>query len=362
MSPDAVEIERWRPLSSRRGAAVTVAGALLFGGAMAVTTGSASAATRPHAKKVPLVIYSAQGYAPAEIKAFEHQTGIKVKFDNNSTGPLLNQIEASKNNPNWGLLWVDGPTAFAALDQQHLLLRGFEPKVAWTGLGRKNIPRDQSYIPTGLTLMAAVVYDSKVVKHPPTSWRGLLNKRWDNAIGMDDPSQSGPTYPYVAGMMKYLGGEQAGKRYFETLKKHGLVINPTNGPTLQALTSGQIKLAIVQSSAGIGAKLGDPSLRVEYLSPVTQLASCIGIDRKVSKTEQKEAERFADFVLSKRGQKVMQSGDPTGDSLFYPVLQHEKPLRAVPSIHSVRTQYINPYLWGRKEAAINRWFENNIVQ
>lgn len=360
MSP-GVAIEGRRSGASRLLAAA-VAGALLCGGGLAAVAGTAGATSRPQARKVPLVVYSAQGYAPAEIKAFEHQTGIKVKFDNNSTGPLLNQIEASKNNPNWGLLWVDGPTAFAALDQQHLLLRGFEPKVAWTGLGRRNIPKDHSYIPTGLTLMAAVVYDSKVVKNPPTSWRALLNKRWDNAIGMDDPSQSGPTYPYIAGMMKYLGGEKAGERYFETLKKHGLVINPTNGPTLQALTSGQIKLAIVQSSAGIGAKLGDPSLRVRYLSPVTQLASCIGIDRKVSKQEQKEAELFAKFVLSKKGQRVMQSGDPQGDSLYYPVLKHERALKAVPSIHSVRTQYLNPYLWGRKEASINRWFENNIVQ
>jgi iron(III) transport system substrate-binding protein len=52
--------------------------------------------------------------------AFHKATGIPVKLDDNSTGPLLTQIEASKNNPNWGLLWVDGATAFAGLDQQGL--------------------------------------------------------------------------------------------------------------------------------------------------------------------------------------------------------------------------------------------------
>ncbi len=46
-----------------------------------------------------------------------------------------------------------------------------------------------------------------------------------------------------------------GEAYFTKLKANGLVINPTNGPTLQALTSGRIKLALVQSSAGIGATL-----------------------------------------------------------------------------------------------------------
>jgi iron(III) transport system substrate-binding protein len=89
-------------------------------------TSSASAAA---ASKVTLVVYSAQGYDSAMTKAFTAATGIPVKLDDNSTGPLLTQIEASKNNPNWGLLWVDGATAFAGLDTQGLLLKGFEPSV-----------------------------------------------------------------------------------------------------------------------------------------------------------------------------------------------------------------------------------------
>ena len=68
---------------------------------------------------------------------------------------------------------------------------------------------------------------------------------------MNDPSQSGPTFPFIAGMMNYLGGVSARReRTSSKLKANGLVVNPTNGPTLQALTSGQIKLALVQSSAG----------------------------------------------------------------------------------------------------------------
>ena len=46
-----------------------------------------------------LVVYSAQGYDHAMTTAFQKATGIPVKLDDNSTGPLLTQIEASKNNP-----------------------------------------------------------------------------------------------------------------------------------------------------------------------------------------------------------------------------------------------------------------------
>src|SRR5580693_923372 len=125
----------------------------------AASSTPASSATASTASKVTLVVYSAQGYDSAMTKAFSAATGIPVKLDDNSTGPLLTQIEASKNNPNWGVLWVDGATAFAGLDQQGLLLKGFEPNVQWNSLGSEAVPSDKSYVPTGVTLVAAIAYN-----------------------------------------------------------------------------------------------------------------------------------------------------------------------------------------------------------
>jgi iron(III) transport system substrate-binding protein len=323
---------------------------------------ASSTATASTASKVTLVVYSAQGYDSAETKAFTKATGIPVKLDDNSTGPLLTQIEASKNNPNWGLLWVDGTTAFAGLDTQGLLMKGFEPNVSWNSLGMQSLPSDKSYTPTGVTLMAAMAYNKNKVKNPPTTWQQLLSSQWKGQVGMNDPSQSGPTFPFIAGMMNYLGGVSQGESYFSKLKANGLVVNPTNGPTLQALTSGRINLALVQSSAAIGAALGDKNIGISYLPPVTLLPSAIGIDAKAPKAEQLEAEKFIEFVLSPQGQQVMQSGDPTGDSLYYPVLNGVNPLPALPSLSSATTQTINPYTWGPQEGTINTWFDDNIVR
>ena len=338
---------------------------LIAAGIVAVAGCSSSkASTSANSKPGPvtLVVYSAQGYDHAMTAAFSKATGIPVKLDDNSTGPLLTQIEASRNNPNWGLLWVDGATAFAGLDQQGLLQKGFEPSVSWNTLGQQSLPADKSYTPTGVTLMAALVYDKTKMTSPPSTWQQLLSPAYKGEVGMNDPSQSGPTYPFIAGMMNHLGGVSAGESFFTKLKANGLIIHPTNGPTLQALTSGQIKLALVQSSAGIGAVLGDKKLTVKYLDPVTLLPSAIGIDAKAPAAERAEAEKFIKFVPSPAGQKVMQSGDPTGDSLYYPVLQGTSPLPALPSLAGVKTQTINPYTWGTKEATINTWFDGNIVR
>jgi iron(III) transport system substrate-binding protein len=329
------------------------------GAASASAPASASAAA---AATVPLVLYSAQGYDSAMSKAFTKATGIPVSLDDNSTGPLLTQIEASKNNPKWGLLWVDGATAFAGLDTQGLLLKGFEPSVSWNALGKASVPADKSYVPTGVTIMGIVAYNKSKVPNPPTTWQSLLSSTWKGQVGMNDPSQSGPTYPLIAGVMNYLGGVSAGEKYFSTLKSNGLVIHPTNGPTLQALTSGQINLALVQSSAAIGATFTDKNIGIEYLNPATLLPSALGIDAKAPAAEQAEAEKFIEYVLSPAGQKVMQSGDPTGDSLYYPVLNGVSPLPSLPSLASVKTQTINPYTWGPQEATINTWFDSNIVR
>src|SRR6202044_1530503 len=357
----------WRLLGGALLAVTAFAAAGCSSSSTSSTAASSSAnskasTTANSAAKVTLVVYSAQGYDSAMTKAFTQATGIPVKLDDKSTGPLLTQIEASKNNPNWGLLWVDGATAFAGLDSQGLLMKGFEPNVQWNSLGTQSLPADKSYTPTGITLVAAVAYNKDKVKSPPTTWQQLLSSQWKGQVGMNDPSQSGPTFPFIAGMMNYLGGVSVGETYFTKLKANGLVIHPTNGPTLQALTSGQINLALVQSSAAIGAELGDKNLGIAYLNPVTLLPSAIGIDAKAPAAEQAEAKQFIEFVLSPAGQKVMQSGDPTGDSLYYPVIQGVNPLSSLPSLASTTTQTINPYTWGPQEATINTWFDSNIVR
>jgi iron(III) transport system substrate-binding protein len=350
-----------RPTRLLAGLAAVAAIAAAAAGCSSNSAPSA-AASGAKSSPVPLVVYSAQGYDKAMTAAFQKATGIPVKLDDNSTGPLLTQIEASRNNPNWGLLWVDGATAFAGLDQQGLLLKGYEPSVTWDSLGTQSVPSDKSYVPTGVTLAGAVAYNKTKVKTPPTSWQQLLSAPYKGKVGMDDPSQSGPTYPLIAGMMNYLGGVSAGEGYFSKLKSGGLVIHPTNGPTLQALTSGQINVALVQSSAAVGATFTSKQIGVEYLKPVTILPSAIGIDAKAPPKVQVEAEKFAAFVLSAAGQKVMQSGDPTGDSLYYPVIDGVKPLPSLPSLPTSVTQTIDPYTWGTQEGTINNWFDSNIVR
>ncbi|NNN14435.1 MAG: extracellular solute-binding protein [Acidimicrobiaceae bacterium] len=361
------ESERQLGLGSRSGkrSALTTSLVLVLGGLLAACgSASATASGTTSSSKAPaptLVVYSAQGYDASTVQAFHKATGIPVSLDDDSTGPLLTKIQAEASNPKWGVLWVDGDEAFAAMDQQGMLLKGWEPNVSFNSSGTALIPADKSYIPTGLTMAGTLVYNSSVVTSPPKTWADLLSPQWKGQIGMNDPAVSGPTFPFVAGMMNYLGGVNQGETFFSQLKSNGLQVFQTNGDTLHALESGQIKLALIQSSAGIGAGIKAPGIKTVFLAPSTPIPGVIGIDAKMPPAVIAEAKKFVEFVLSPAGQRAMQSGDPTGDSLYWPVINGVSPLPAVPPLSSVTTQVIDPYKWGPQEGTINTWFTNNIV-
>ncbi|HEV3033809.1 MAG TPA: extracellular solute-binding protein [Solirubrobacteraceae bacterium] len=320
-----------------------------------------AAATSAAGSKPTLLVYSAQGYSPNGVEAFTKETGIPAKLVEDSTGPLLARIQAEKANPQWGLLWVDGNEAFAELDNQGMLRKGLTVP-ALTSTGESLLPADHSFVPTGLTTACTMIYNSKAVSSPPTTWQQLLESRWAGKIGMNNPAVSGPTFPCVAGLMNYLGGVSQGETFVKKLKSAGLHVSEANSNTLHLLETGQIDIGLIQSSAAIGAAAKVPGLKVAYLPKMTLLPSVIGVDSKTPPAVQQEAQQFVTWVLSPAGQHQMQIGDPHGDSLYWPVVPGLKPLALLPELSTLSTQTIDPYVWGAREATINNWFNANIAQ
>jgi len=322
---------------------------------------SSSAAASASGGKPTLLVYSAQGYDKNTVAAFQKATGVPTKLVDDSTGPLLARIQAEKANPQWGLLWVDGNEAFAALDKQGVLAKHLtSPELNATG--QSLVTPDHSFVPTGVTMACTLIYDTHQLKTPPMSWQQLLSSPLRGKVGMNDPSVSGPTYPCVAGLMNYLGGVSQGEAFLKKLKANGLRVSQTNPDTLHLLQTGQISVALIQSSAAIGAAKMTPGLKVAYLPKLTLLPGGIGVDGQAPAAERKEAQQFIDFVLSSAGQKEMQTGDPTGDSLFWPTLAGASPLPGLPALSSISKQSIDPYTWGPREPSINSWFTANIAK
>ncbi len=362
---------RRRRSAAAAGALLVAAASLAACGTSARTdaTAEAAATTRtpastgaPTAKKtsvVPLIIYNGKNYLPGTAEAFTKATGIPTEEVSDSTGVLLAKIEAERNNPHWGVFWSDGATAYASLDQQGLLVRGFEPHTGALGVfGRKLVPADKSYIPTAVTIAGAIVYEPSKTPHPPTNFSQLTEAKWKGDVGMNNPAISGPTYTAVAGLMEQMGGISKGEAYFKRLAANGLHVYTTNKVTINALLQGQIKLAIVQNTAGI--ELGEKykQLRVDYPADATILPSDIGIDAKAPKAEIAEAERFANFVYSPAGQKVMQKVNPYGG---WPIMDGVTKAPLLPVLSRLKIQNLDTTYWGDKETTLTQWFTANVV-
>lgn len=352
-------------MTTRRPLAKTVASlvALAVGlvGCGASSHKAATGSVKPAAASQPtLLVYSAQGYAPNAVEAFSKETHIPAKLVEDSTGPLLARIQAERASPQWGVLWIDGNEPFAALDREGELVKNL-PLPDLTPLGQSLVAPDRSFLPTGVTLACAVAYDSAHLSVPPRTYQQLSEPPYAGKVGMNNPAVSGPTYPCVAGVMEALGGVKQGEAFFERLKGQGLRISETNGNTLHLLEAGQIEVALVQSSAAIGESEKVKGVKVAYLEKETVLPSVIGVDAAASPAVRAEAQRFVEWVYSPAGQHQMQIGDPHGDSLFWPVVNGEQPLPALPALAGISTQLLEPYLWGEREAAIDRWFSAKIA-
>lgn len=323
--------------------------------------GSSATAEVSNKSKPTLIVYSAQGYAPLAVKEFEKQTGTPAKLVENSTGPLLSRIAAEKASPQWGLLWVDGPEAFARLDEEGQLVKNLqEPE--FNSTGEALVPKDNSFVPTGVTLGCAMIYNSKEVKEPPTEWQQLTESKYAGKVGMNNPAISGPTYPCVVGVMNLLGGVPQGEKFLEKLKSQGLHVSETNGATLHLLETGQIQIGLIQSSAAIGAAPKIPGAKVAFLPKEAILPSVIGVDSKASAAMREEAQEFITWIMSTAGQKVMKEGDPEGDSLYWPTSANGAPRPQLPALSGISTQTVEPYEWGKQEASINSWFSAHIAQ
>jgi iron(III) transport system substrate-binding protein len=296
--------------------------------------------------------------------AFTKATGIKVKLDDSSTGPIVAKIEGEKSNPHWDVAWFDGDSTMQALDNQGLLLQNWSPSDFgnYNSLGQSLVPSDKAYFPGGVTAAAAIGVNTKLVSPSqyPKDWSDLLSPQWKGQVAMNDPAVSGPTFPFVAGMMQ-LKGTQGGEQFFTQLKGNGLKIFRTNGVTLKALLNGQVKAIMIQDSALTSAKAkGDPIQIIYPSSGVFTLPDVVAIDKNAP--DMAAAKKFVEFVLSHQGQKVML--DPKqggGDSYFNPVITGETP-DPQRQQSGIKWITVSPTKAAQDQSQIQSWFHNNIVQ
>lgn len=314
-----------------------------------------------NSKSKELVVYSTAGYTADVAKVFETKTGIKVKIVSDSAGNLLAKAQAERNNPQWDIMWIEGTGAMESLNKQGMLLTGWTPKNAgnYTDLGKSLLPKDKAYIPTGTSAAGVIAYNTKLVApdQAPKEWKDLLDPKFKNSISMNDPNISGPAYPFIAGIFKELGTDNA-HTFFNDLKKNGSKFFPSSGDATQAIVAGTVKIAVLQDTGALDLiDKGNPIALVYPKSGVSMATGAIGIRKNA--TNMDAAKQFADFILSKEAQDIMVK-TKGGPSHYQPLI---KDVQAKPGRQQDIKWNVEDPVWSSDhENEFKTWFHENIVQ
>ncbi|MHB8618551.1 MAG: ABC transporter substrate-binding protein [Chloroflexota bacterium] len=288
------------------GAAMLVLAGCGGGGQTAAASTAASpssAAASSPALSGQITFYSAgpAGLSSKLGAAFTKKTGVKVNLFQGTTGGILARLQAEKAHPQADVVVLADWSAGLALKSTGEV-RPYVPA------GANRVPAayqdaGHAFVAQGMSGLT-IVYNKGKVADPPKEWNDLLQGAWKGKVTMPDPAASGSAYTFVAGFLKHQG-EAAGWQYFTQLKTNGLIVPGSNAKALAPVISGgrSAMVAAVDHTAYAAIARG------EKLAVVYPRAGTILSPRPllILKSSQRltAAKAFADFVLSKEGQKLV---------------------------------------------------------
>lgn len=226
---------RGRPAGRFR--AFAVAAALLLTAAWTLT--SLSAEKPPAANTMTVYSGLVEREADAIIKAFEKETGAKVKVVSIKTGELAHRLEQEKASPAASAVFGGSLPVYITAKNKGLL-EPWKP-AGVKGYDRKFVDPDGDWVGIYVGIIGFCSSRGAKVK-PPKSWDDLLKPEYKGKIVLSSPLTSGTAYTYVATLVQLMGEEKA----FDYLEK-------LDRQTLKYTDSGSKPCAMVKDgAAGVG--------------------------------------------------------------------------------------------------------------
>lgn len=190
-----------------------------------------------------VVVYTSEDQVFSEpiLKAFEKQTGIRVKAvydteETKSTG-VVNRLIAEKNSPQADVFWSNDPVRPIVLQKLRILTPYRSPN-------RERIPkryRDEEGYWTGFAARARVIiYNTNLVQpqEAPRSILELTSPRWKGKTAFANPL-FGTSTLHAAALFEVWGEERA-KAFFSEMKQNGVRIATSNGEVRDLVAAGEV--------------------------------------------------------------------------------------------------------------------------
>lgn len=164
------------------------------------------------------------------------------------------------------------------------------------------------------SLMILIANKNLPADKRPTSFQDLTKPEFNNLIQAGSPLESGTTFATVAYLSKKYGWE-----FFEKLRANNLASAGGNSAVIQKVESGEKKVGIVLLENALAAQKRSSPIDIIYPADGSIPIPSVQVILKDGKN-QANAAKFADFILSEAGQKLLLAGYmyPTNKSVSGP--------------------------------------------
>ncbi|MGL5354746.1 MAG: extracellular solute-binding protein [Clostridium sp.] len=259
----------------------------------------------PPKDKGKVVVYSAgpESLTKKLVDDFKSKTGITVETFDATTGKILSRLEAEKDNPAADVVIVASLSSAEGLKKSGQTMQYNEAKNANKLYDGWKDKENNYFGYSGSAL--GIVYNTNLVKIPPSDWSDLTKEEFNGMINIPDPSLSGSCADFVSGYLNING--ESGLDYFKALKTNGTTMVGANKEALDPVITGakSIVAAGVDYMTLTAKAKGEP-VDIVYPSSGTVINPRPALILKESKNVD-NAKAFIDYLLSDDAQKIVAS-------------------------------------------------------
>ncbi|MCD4718947.1 MAG: extracellular solute-binding protein [Desulfobacula sp.] len=266
-----------------------------------------------------------QRHADRIANAFRIKKGIDVKIVRSSTFLIREKLlsEIKQNATKADVLTIADIGTFIELKNQGHLME-------YASRHYQNFPekyKDTGYWAVFAGFGVCMAYDKTRIDTPPKHWTDLLDERWKGRIGLEDINTAGSQYGQY-----YMLREKLGVKFWEKLLSiQKPKIYYRTEALANALLKGKIDIAgqfSIHIVHDYKIKRRTPIKGIYPKEGIPFIVNPVAIIKQTAHV--KEAKVFFDFLISIKGQKLIQ-----GLTYKYSVCDGITPLNGIPSLKSL---------------------------
>lgn len=265
----------------------------------------ASAVASPADGRLSVLCGADEAWCTALESAFERKTNINVSMVRKSSGEILAQVRAEKENPKADVWWGgtgDPQLQAAAEGLLEIYKSGNEPDL---------LPWAQNFLEisggraTGIYAGAlGIAYNKQILLEKglpaPSCWKDLINEVYEGEIQIANPNSSGTAYTALATLVQIFGEDEAFK-YLAELNRNVNSYTKSGSAPVKAVARGETLIgiafmhdAVTQKQAGFPVEIVAPCEGTGYeIGAVSVIKGARNLDN---------AKLFVDYALSDEGQ------------------------------------------------------------